>query len=181
MLLEVSEQARLAAQQMLDGAGLKRGDLLVVGCSTSEVMGRAIGQGTSSDAARAIFEGMYPVLEAAGVHLVAQCCEHLNRALVIERAVAVSRGYEIVNAVPLPGAGGAFATLAYARLPDAVLVDSIRAQAGMDIGSTLIGMHLQAVAVPMRLEVEAIGQARLVCARTRPRYIGGPRAAYLQM
>ena len=85
---------------------------------------------------------------------------------------------DIVNVVPQPKAGGSFATAAYAAFSDPVAVEHIRADAGMDIGDTLIGMHLKEVAVPVRLSVKTVGEAPLVCARTRPKFIGGCRAVY---
>jgi len=178
---EIVRQTRQAMEELLKSAKPRPGQLMVVGCSSSEILGRRIGKGSSLEAAEAVFGGLYPPLKSRGIHLAAQCCEHLNRALVVERALAAERGYEIVNAVPQPHAGGSFAVTAYARLEDPVLVESVRAEAGMDIGGTLMGMHLRPVAVPVRLSLNHIGEAWLLCARTRPKYIGGARAAYLEM
>ncbi|WP_059003785.1 TIGR01440 family protein [Bittarella massiliensis (ex Durand et al. 2017)] len=177
-LTELTEQARRAARELCEVAALRPGDLLVVGCSSSEVTGHAIGSFSSTQVADALFEGIFPVLSKQGVYLAAQCCEHLNRALIVEEEAARAHRLEVVNAVPQPKAGGAFATAAYREFSRPVAVERVRAQAGMDIGDTLIGMHLQPVAVPVRLSLRAIGQANLVCARTRPRYIGGERAHY---
>ena len=157
---------------------MKEGDLLVVGCSSSEIVGATIGKGSSLEAAQAVFEGIYPYLKDKGIFLAAQCCEHLNRALIIEREIAEKRGYEIVCVVPKPKAGGSFATTAFENFNDPVAVEEIRADAGLDIGFTLIGMHLKRVAVPLRLSVDSIGQAHITAARTRPKYIGGERAHY---
>lgn len=181
MMEGVFRQARQVAQELLDAAKLRPGQLMVVGCSSSEIMGQRIGKGSSLEAAQAVFEGLWPPLMDAGVYLAAQCCEHLNRSLVVERALADSRGYEIVNAVPQPHAGGSFAVTAYGRMKDPVLVECVRAEAGMDVGGTLIGMHLRPVAVPVRLSLNRIGEALLLCARTRPKYVGGARAVYLEM
>lgn len=148
----------------------------MVGCSTSEVLGSRIGTNSSPEAAKVIFEAIYEYTKKHGLFLAAQCCEHLNRALIVERQ-AVPFG-EIVNVVPQPKAGGSFATQAYAHFSDPVAVEEIRADAGIDIGCTLIGMHLKKVAVPMRLENNAIGSALVIAARTRPKFIGGARAAY---
>ena len=178
---QITEQARTAAAELLEQAGLRPGQLLVIGCSSSEMVGQHIGRGSSMEAAQAAFAGIWPVLQEKGVHLAVQCCEHLNRALVLERADAEARGYEIVNVVPQPHAGGSFAVTAWNAFSDPVAVEAIAADAGMDIGGTLIGMHLRRVAVPVRLSVKTIGQAILLCARTRPKYIGGPRAAYREM
>ncbi|MGM9638050.1 MAG: TIGR01440 family protein [Butyricicoccaceae bacterium] len=178
---QITEQARTAAAELLEQAGLRPGQLLVIGCSSSEMVGQHIGRGSSMEAAQAAFAGIWPVLQEKGVHLAVQCCEHLNRALILERADAEARGYEIVNVVPQPHAGGSFAVTAWNAFSDPVAVEAIAADAGMDIGGTLIGMHLRRVAVPVRLSVKTIGQAILLCARTRPKYIGGPRAAYREM
>lgn len=175
---KISAQARTAAEELLDAAGLKAGDLFVVGCSSSEVLGGRIGKASSEAAAESVFQGVYPVLRERGIWLAAQCCEHLNRALILEKEAAVRYGYEIVSVIPQPKAGGAFATVAYKTFEEPVAVEHIRAGAGMDIGDTLIGMHLKAVAVPVRIRTKEIGDARVVCARTRPKLIGGERAVY---
>ena len=131
------------------------------------------------EAAEAVWEGIVPILSEQGIRLAAQCCEHLNRALIVERETTEKYGYEPVNVRPWAHAGGSFATAVWEHMEDPVAVEHIRAHAGMDIGDTLIGMHLRDVAVPVRLEVKKIGQANLVCARTRPKYIGGERAQYV--
>ncbi len=174
----IKKQASDAVAELLSCAGLKPGDIFVVGCSSSEIMGGKIGKESSLEAAEAAFAGIYPVLCEHGIYLAAQCCEHLNRALIIERECAEKYGYEIVSVVPQPKAGGSFATTAYANFKNPVAVEHIKANAGMDIGDTIIGMHLRDVAVPVRLNIHRIGEANLVCARTRPKYIGGERAKY---
>ena len=181
MYEEITAQARQAVTELLDQAGLKPGQLLVIGCSSSEMVGRRIGKGSSMEAAKAAFSGIYPVLQERGIRLAVQCCEHLNRALIVERETAERFGFEIVNVVPQPHAGGSFAVTAYAAFTEPVAVEPIVADAGLDIGGTLIGMHLRRVAVPVRLTLDRIGEARILCARTRPKYIGGARAAYLEL
>ena len=171
-------QAEKVIKELVEKAGLKKGDLLVVGCSSSEIVGETIGKGSSLEAAQDVFAGIYPYLKEKGIFLAAQCCEHLNRALILEREAAEKRGYEIVCVVPKPKAGGSFATTAYENFSDPVAVEEIKADAGLDIGLTLIGMHLKHVAVPLRLSVDNIGQAHITAARTRPKYIGGERAHY---
>ncbi len=178
MFEEISAQARAAVTELLDIAGLKAGDLFVVGCSSSEIVGERIGKGSSMEAAQAVFDGIYPVLRERGIYLAAQCCEHLNRALIIESAAAEKFGYEPVNVRPWAHAGGSFATTVFEHFEAPCAVEHVKAKAGMDIGATLIGMHLKEVAVPVRLSVKTIGQAPLICARTRPRFIGGERAHY---
>lgn len=174
----IKDQANSAVKELIEKADLKAGQLLVVGCSSSEIIGSNIGQGSCLDAAKEVFEGIYPVLQEKGIFLAAQCCEHLNRALIIEREYAEKHGVEIVNVVPQMKAGGSFATTAYAEFDDAVAVEFVKADAGMDIGQTLIGMHLKHVAVPVRLSVCKIGQANVSYARTRAKCIGGIRAIY---
>lgn len=178
MMDMLRSQAGSAALQLLEIAKLQPEDILVVGCSSSEAGGKRIGTESSPEVAAAIFSGIYEVTKEAGVYLAAQCCEHLNRAIIIEREAALRYGLERVNAVPQPKAGGSFATAAYAAFTAPVAVERVRARAGMDIGDTLIGMHLAPVAVPVRLDIKQIGEAHLVCARTRPKFIGGERAHY---
>ncbi|NLV85843.1 MAG: TIGR01440 family protein [Clostridiales bacterium] len=164
--------------ELLNEAKPKKGDVIVIGCSTSEIVGEKIGQGSAPETAQAVLDGIVPHLSEKGLYLAAQCCEHLNRALVVERQLAENLGLEIVFAVPKPKAGGSFAAAAYESMAEPVLVEHIKAAAGMDIGETLIGMHLRDVAVPLRLSVKTLGQARVTAARTRPKLIGGARAQY---
>ena len=174
---EIREQTKTAASELVETAKLKQGDILIVGCSSSEVVGLHIGKGSDINAAGAIYEGIRSVLQPKGIYLAAQCCEHLNRAVIVEKE-ALLPGTEIVNVVPQPHAGGSFAMTVYQNAKCPVAVEEIKADAGMDIGRTLIGMHLKKVAVPVRLSLDKIGEAVLICARTRPKFIGGSRAMY---
>jgi len=174
----IREESRKAVTELLEKAQLEKGDIFVVGCSSSEVSGGTIGHDSSVETAESVFEGIYPVLKEKGIYLACQCCEHLNRAIIIEKECAEKYGLEIVNVVPQPKAGGSFATTAYKNFEKPVAVEHIKAHAGIDIGGTLIGMHLKDVAVPVRLAVSKIGEADIICARTRPKYIGGSRAVY---
>ena len=176
MPVDIADAARDAALELCEKASLKAGQTVVVGCSTSEVSGHKIGTCSSSDIGAALFHAMNSVFAGRGVYIAAQCCEHLNRAIIVERAAAYN--YEIVNAVPAPKAGGAFATAAYNAFDDPVAIESVKADAGIDIGGTLIGMHLKRVAIPLRLETAFIGAAAVTAARTRPPLIGGSRAGY---
>ena len=178
MYSEITSQAQTVVAELLEQANLRPGNLFVVGCSSSEMVGKCIGKGSSMEAAQAAFRGIYPVLQERGIHLAVQCCEHLNRALILERFVAEAKGYEIVNVMPQPHAGGSMAVTAWNAFEDPVAVETIVADAGMDIGGTLIGMHLRRVAVPVRTSLDHIGEAIVLCARTRAKYIGGPRAVY---
>lgn len=178
MYEKITQEARTVLTELLDQAALRPGALLVVGCSSSEIVGAQIGKGSSMEAAQAAFRGIWPILQERGIALAVQCCEHLNRALIMERAVAERKGYEIVNVVPQPHAGGSFAVTAWNAFEDPVAVETVQADAGIDIGGTLIGMHLRRVAVPVRTGLDHIGDAIVLCARTRPKYIGGPRAMY---
>jgi uncharacterized protein (TIGR01440 family) len=174
----IYEQARAALSELCEKAKLQPGNIVVVGCSTSEVMGSNIGTNSNFDAAGEIFKGLYDYARSKDLFLAIQCCEHLNRAIITERG-AVPFG-EIVNVIPQPKAGGSLATQAYAGFQDPVAVEEIKADAGLDIGLTLIGMHLKKVAVPVRLENNRIGDAIVVAARTRPKFVGGVRAIYDQ-
>lgn len=178
MVENLYQQSYDAAKELIQIAKLEKGDIIVVGCSTSEVSGEKIGSASKPELAEDVFMGIWDATKEAGVYLAAQCCEHLNRAIIIEKNVAKERNIDIVNVVPMPKAGGSFATKAYAHFSNPVAVEHIKAEAGMDIGDTLIGMHLKEVAVPVRLSVGSIGNAHLVCARTRAKYIGGVRAHY---
>ena len=176
MFEKEKRQAYEAASELCEKAGLKEGQILAVGCSTSEILGDRIGSNSNPEAARAVLDGICDALSERGVFLAAQCCEHLNRAIITERAAVP--GCEAVNVVPQPKAGGSFATAAYERFRDPVALEEIKADAGLDIGDTLIGMHLKKVAVPVRLTHNAVGAARVIAARTRPKFIGGARAVY---
>ena len=175
---EITSSAAAALRELIETAHLTAGQLLVIGCSSSEMVGERIGKNSSMEAAVALYEAIAPILAEHGILLAAQCCEHLNRALIVERTTAEKFGYEPVWVKPQPKAGGSFATAVWEAMTDPVAVEAIKAHAGMDIGATLIGMHLRRVAVPVRLSVNKIGEASRVCARTRPAYIGGPRAQY---
>ncbi len=169
-------QAYAAAEEIIRIAGLKKGQILVVGCSTSEILGSRIGTDSSPETAKEVFEGIYEAAKKYGIYIAAQCCEHLNRAIITEREAAGNA--DIVNVVPFPKAGGSFATAAYAAFSEPVALEEIRADAGIDIGYTMIGMHLKRVAVPVRLENNRIGEAVVLAARVRPKFIGGERAHY---
>ena len=164
MYEEITAQARQAVTELVDAAGLRAGELLVIGCSSSEMVGARIGKGSSMEAAQAALDGIWPVVQERGIYLAAQCCEHLNRALILDEAAAEKFGYEIVNVRPWAHAGGSFATALWERLERPAAVEHIRARAGIDIGGTLIGMHLKEVAVPVRLSVSRIGEAPIICA-----------------
>lgn len=176
MLEDICRQAEQAAEELIEKAKLHPGQIVVIGCSTSEICGSRIGSDSRPEVANVVFDAIYGELKSRGIYLAAQCCEHLNRALILERAAAGNA--DIVNVVPQPKAGGSFATAAYHAFSDPVALEHIRADAGLDIGGTLIGMHLKEVAVPLRLGIDHIGSAILLAARTRPKFIGGSRAIY---
>ncbi len=178
LLQRLEQESYQAACEIMETAKLKPGNLFVTGCSTSEVLGSKIGTASSPEAAGAVFAGIYRAAKERGIYLAAQCCEHLNRALIVESEAAEKYGYEEVNVVPQPKAGGSFATAAYHAFEHPAAVEHIRAHAGMDIGDTLIGMHLKDVAVPVRIGQKQIGDAHVVCARTRAKFVGGIRAVY---
>ena len=174
---KIREQVASAMNELFTAADtLKKGDILVIGCSTSEIVGKCIGTGSSEEAAKAVMDIVLPRIKEKGLYLAVQCCEHLNRAIVTQKAAVPFT--EVVNVVPQPKAGGSLATQAHAGFEDPVAVEEIKADAGIDIGFTLIGMHLKKVAVPLRLEHNRIGEAVVLAARTRPKFIGGVRAVY---
>lgn len=157
MYSEITKQAENIANEIIEKAKLKKGQILVVGCSSSEVCGDKIGSNSNLEVAEALFKGLYSVLEEKGIYLAAQCCEHLNRAIVVEReAVPLQK---LLTLWPQPKAGGSFGTTAYKTFKNPVVVEEIKADAGIDIGGTLIGMHLKKVAVPVRLENNKLGEA----------------------
>lgn len=174
---EISDAKRVAAE-FLDQVQLKRGSLVVIGCSTSEIAAHGIGSYSNAELGEAVFVALYEELTKAGFSVATQCCEHLNRALIMTEEDAERFGYEIVNVIPQPKAGGSFSTAAWKHMKNPVAVERIQAHAGIDIGDTLIGMHLKSVAVPVRIEHPMIGAAHIVCARTRAKYVGGGRAYY---
>lgn len=174
----IKRQAVAAIEELLQISNVQRGQILVIGCSSSEIVGETIGHGSSFETAQAVFDVIHPILKERGIYLAAQCCEHLNRALIIERECGEKYGLEEVAVVPHPKAGGSFATAAWHTFSSPIAVEHVRAHAGLDIGGTLIGMHLRDVAVPVRLSVRQIGNAMLLAARTRPKFIGGIRARY---
>lgn len=172
----IYQQTKAVIHELGEKASLKPGNIVVVGCSTSEVLGSKIGTNSNPETAKEIFEALHDYATEHKVFLAIQCCEHLNRAIIIERNAVPNA--EIVNVVPQPKAGGSLATQAYTGFKDPVAVEEIKADAGIDIGLTLIGMHLKKVAVPVRLDYNHIGEALVVAARTRPKFIGGSRAVY---
>lgn len=178
LLERLRKQSYDGAKEILEAGGLKPGQLFAVGCSTSEICGGKIGTVSSLQVAEAVFNGIWQAAKEKEVWLAVQCCEHLNRALILEREAARIYGYEEVNVVPQPKAGGAFASAAYKAFACPAAVEHVRAHGGMDIGDTLIGMHLRDVAVPVRISVKTIGEAHVVCARTRLKFVGGQRAVY---
>ena len=172
----IYSQARAVMQELQQKANLKSGDIVVVGCSTSEITGSKIGTNSNPDTAKIVFKTIYEYAIENELNLAIQCCEHLNRAIVIEKAIVPDA--EVVNVIPQPKAGGSMATQAYEHFKNPVVIEEIKADAGIDIGFTLIGMHLKKVAVPLRLENNKIGEAMVLAARTRPKFIGGVRAMY---
>ena len=176
ILQAIRTDAAAAATQLVDAAKLRRGQIVVIGCSSSEVVGHQVGSWSTPEVGQAIYDGLSSVFDPLGIYMAAQCCEHLNRALIVERDALPYA--EIVNVVPQPKAGGSFATACYENFRQPVALEEIRADAGLDIGGTLIGMHLKKVAVPVRLEQRTIGDAMVLAARVRPKFIGGERAYY---
>jgi uncharacterized protein (TIGR01440 family) len=178
MIQEWEKELETVLAEFKEQADFKPGQLLVVGCSTSEVVGERIGTSGTLEVAEMIFRSLKKLQAETNIQLAFQCCEHLNRALVVERAVAVQRNLDEVSVVPVRKAGGAMAAYAFEQMDDAVVVEFLKADAGIDIGLTLIGMHLKHVAVPVRVSQKQVGHAHVTLAKTRPKLIGGARAVY---
>lgn len=178
MLEEIGTQARRAVEELIEAAAMKPGQLMIIGGSTSEVAGQKIGSSSNLDIAGAVLGPIIEATRRAGVLLAVQGCEHINRAVVVERGTAERYGFEEVSVYPVLKAGGAMAATAMKLFADPIVVEEVKAHAGMDIGDTFIGMHLRRVAVPVRLSLKEIGSAHLTAARTRPKLIGGERAVY---
>ncbi len=183
IISQIEEDTKVVIKEILDNANLKEGSLFIVGCSSSETIGEHLGTASSKEAAEAIYKVVSGELSSRGVNLAVQCCEHLNRAVVIESDVAIKYGFEEVNVIPQPHAGGAFAVEAYKKFKAPIVVENVKAMAdgGMDIGGVMIGMHIHNVVVPLRLENRHIGKAFVLAARRRPKYVGGERAVYKDM
>ncbi|RBW68716.1 TIGR01440 family protein [Bacillus taeanensis] len=174
----IREEVRAVLEDLVESMPLSSRHLLVIGVSTSEVIGEKIGTSGTDEIAEAIYKEAAAFREKTGVQLAFQCCEHLNRALVVERETAEQRGYEEVSVIPMRSAGGSMATYAYHHFKEPAVVEFIKADAGIDIGDTFIGMHLKHVAVPVRSRVKKVGEAHVTLAKTRPKLIGGERAVY---
>lgn len=172
------DESDLMIQELMDKAKLSPSEILVVGCSTSEIRGHLIGKDGSLEIAEKLCESLFKIAENRRIYLAFQCCEHLNRALVVERKIAKEMNLRQVWAKPVPDAGGSMATAAWSKMEDPILVETIQADAGLDIGQTLIGMHLKPVVVPIRLSRNFYGEAAITAAKTRPPLIGGSRAQY---
>ena len=182
MLDEIKSQTEACVRELLAAAGLEAGDILVAGCSTSEIKGDRLGTASDEAVGGAVFSVVYAELRERGIWLAAQCCEHLNRALVVERGAAARYNLRRVSVVPTPKAGGAWASAAYRGMPEAIMVEDlgdVKAAAALDIGEVCVGMHLKPVAVMVRPSDPWIGKARVTMARTRPKLIGGERAQYI--
>ena len=174
----ITQQLTAVMNELLDNHPIKEGSIFVIGCSSSEVAGGKIGKNSSAEIGQAIFETVNKICRDRGLYPAFQCCEHLNRCLVIDSECAEKFGYEPVSVVPWLHGGGSLATAAYHGLHNAVVVEHIRASAGIDIGDTLIGMHLKDVAVPVHPQIDSIGEAHVVAAFCRPKLVGGERARY---
>lgn len=177
-LNELKNQSKKVLQELILKAKLNSGDIVVIGCSTSEVIGKEIGTCSNIDVAQSLFDGFVDIISENGLFLAAQCCEHLNRAIVVEKEVAEKLNLDVVNVVPVIKAGGAFSTACWNNFQSPVAVEKIEADCGIDIGGTLVGMHIKPVVIPVRTSINNIGYANIICARRRPKFIGGERAQY---
>lgn len=175
---QLKKQSEDLIKELIDQADLKENDILVIGGSSSEIAGGTIGKDSSLDIGEAVIGEFLKIARDKKINLAIQCCEHLNRALVVENQVALANNLEIVSVLPALDAGGAFSVAAYKQMKNPVMVEHIRAKAGLDIGDTEIGMHVKFVQVPLRLKTKYIGHARATALKSRPKLIGGVRAKY---
>lgn len=174
----IQQQLKTITNDVLDAANLRTGDTFVLGCTTSEIVGGTIGKNSSQEVGQWVIEALKEVLDPKEIYLAVQGCEHINRAVVVERALADRKDWEIVSVKPALHAGGSCSVAAFEQFNDPVEVEHIVAQAGIDIGDTSIGMHVKYVQVPVRPSIKELGGAHVTALRSRPKYIGGPRAAY---
>ena len=179
-LAKIGADARQIVLDVLDKAALVEGDIFVLGLSSSEVVGGHIGQNSSLEVGQVIVKTILDILEKKGIFLAVQGCEHLNRALVVERALANKKDLEVVNVLPTLHAGGSGQLAAFQYMKDPVEVEFIVAQAGLDIGDTAIGMHVKHVQIPIRPILKELGAAHVTALASRPKLIGGARAAYTE-
>lgn len=174
----IQQQLKTITNDVLDAANLRAGDTFVLGCTTSEIVGGTIGKNSSKEVGQWVIEALKEVLDPKEIYLAVQGCEHINRAVVVERALADRKDWEIVSVKPALHAGGSCSVAAFEQFKDPVEVEHIVAQAGIDIGDTSIGMHVKYVQVPVRPSIKELGGAHVTALRSRPKYIGGPRATY---
>lgn len=177
-LNKLKDQSKQVLRELILKSKVNSGNIVIIGCSTSEVIGEEIGTCSNIGVAKSLFDGFIEVVNENGLFLTAQCCEHLNRAIVVEKEVAERLNLDIVNVVPVLKAGGAFSTVCWNNFKKPVVVEEIKADCGIDIGGTLIGMHIKSTVVPVRTSIRNIGFAHVICARRRPKFIGGERANY---
>ncbi len=179
-LAAIEKEAAEVTEEICELASLKEGQILVIGCSSSEVVGERVGTHSSMDVAAALYRGITKITGPKGINIAAQCCEHLNRAIVLDRKICDKLDLTEVNVIPKPKAGGSFAATVYENLKDSVVVESLeqKADAGMDIGGVMVGMHIRPVVVPLKIKKRNIGSAVIIAARRRPKYVGGARAVY---
>ena len=175
---EIFAALTAAVDALVEAGGIQPGGMIVLGCSTSEVAGARIGKGSVPELGDVIAEAMLTACGKHGLYAAFQCCEHLNRAIVMEQAALMARGLMQVKAIPQPKAGGSVPAAAWKRLTAPVLTPFVQADAAIDVGDTLVGMHIRPVAVPLRIDTDKVGHANLVMAYSRLPYIGGSRAVY---
>ena len=178
MFDEIKKEINIAVNEIIEKSKIESGDVFVVGCSSSEILGDKIGTNSNVDLGKVVFEEIYNILKEKNIYLAAQCCEHLNRSLIVEKECAKEYNLPVVNVIPQPKAGGSFATAAYHGFENPCAVEKVFAKAGLDIGGTLIGMHIVPVVVPLRISIKKIGEANIICARSRLKFVGGQRAIY---
>ena len=177
-LKQIEKDAKRVTLELLQAAKLDPKDAVVIGGSTSEIVGEHLGSNTNLEVAKAVVKTIVNVLKEKDIYPVIQSCEHINRALVVEREYAKLHNLEPVNVIPVETAGGGFSTAAMEILDDPVVVERVGVDAGIDIGDVFIGMHIKNVGVVVRSDIKQIGKAHLSMIRTRLKLIGGDRSKH---
>lgn len=176
--MDIEKDLTILGEEVIEAGNLQKGDILVLGTSTSEIIGSHIGKNSNQEIGNRVVSTLINLLQPKGIYLGVQGCEHINRAIIIEKEAAIFGNYNIVNVVPTIKAGGAACNAAYNLFKNPIAIEHINAKAGIDIGDTSIGMHILFVQVPFRSSIKKIGHAHVSALTSRPKYIGGPRASY---
>lgn len=175
---QLARETQAITRDILEKSAIVTGQVFVLGLSSSEVAGGLIGKNSNAEIGRIIVQAVLEETKKRGLYLAVQGCEHVNRALVVEKEYAERKDLEIVNVLPSLHAGGSGQVAAFELMSDPVEVEEIVAHAGLDIGDTAIGMHVKRVQVPLVPFQRELGGAHVTALASRPKLIGGARAHY---